>query len=228
MSSLVFELILRGREHAKRGYHYSREKIKGFHLYTFGVLRSLYDWVLSFAHSKHGIKALFAVSFIESSVFPIPPDPLQIALSLSKPERAFWYATLSTIASTLGGLFGYGIGMLFEPFGRFVLTALGYGDYFGVVQQMYADNVFLAVFSAALTPIPYKVFTIAGGIFGVALAPFVLASVIGRGLRFYLVALLLWIFGPKVKDFIDRYFNLLTIAFLVLIVLGFLSVKYLM
>ncbi len=207
---------------------HGKKAVKGFHLYTFGKLRQLYDWVLSWAHTPYGTPALCCLSFAESSFFPIPPDVLQIPLTVSHPRRAFWYASVSTIASVLGGIAGFGIGLFLEPLAQGIIRFLGYGSYFTLVGQLYADNVFWAVFSAALTPIPYKVFTLGAGVFNVAFWPFVLASVLGRGLRFFGVATLLYFFGPKMKEFIEKYFDVLSVFALVLIALGFVAVKYLM
>ncbi|MFQ5621535.1 MAG: YqaA family protein [Candidatus Nanoarchaeia archaeon] len=201
-------------------------RIKGFHLYAFGLLRKLYDWVLSWAEHKYGTDALFGLSFAEASFFPVPPDPLQIALSVSKPKKSFWYALVSMVASVLGGLLGYAIGVFLEPLGRSIINYLGPVGAFETVGQLYADNAFWAIFASALSPIPYKVFTISAGIWSVNIVSLVFASILGRGLRFFAVAALLHFFGPKVKDFIDRYFNILTLVFLVLFIGGFYVIKY--
>ena len=198
------------------------------HLYTFGLLRKLYDWVLSWAHKKYSSLALFILAFSESSFFPIPPDVLQIALSVSKPKKSFFYALVSSIGSVLGGIFGYFIGFfLFDSIGRFIIEALGYQAQFNFVGDLYKSYAFLAILTAAFTPIPYKVFTIAAGFWQVGLLPLITASIIGRSARFFLVAFLFYFFGPKIKEFIDRYFNLLTIIFLVLLIGGFVAIKYL-
>jgi len=198
------------------------------HLYTFGILRKLYDWVLSWAHKKYSSLALFILAFSESSFFPIPPDILQIALSVSKPKKSFFYALVSSIGSVLGGIFGYFIGFfLFDSIGRFIIEALGYQAQFNFVGDLYKSYAFLAILTAAFTPIPYKVFTIAAGFWQVGLLPLITASIIGRSARFFLVAFLFYFFGPKIKEFIDRYFNLLTIIFLVLLIGGFVAIKYL-
>lgn len=206
----------------------TKESIKGFHLYAFGKLRTIYDWVLSFAHTKHGTKALFGISFIEASFFPVPPDPLQIALSVSKPEKSYWYATVSTTASVCGGMMGYAIGMFLTPLGYKIMELLRLEQEFANVGTLYNQNAFWAIFASALTPIPYKVFTIAAGVFAVSFPVLILASVLGRGMRFFAVATLLHFFGPKVKDFIDRYFNILSIAFFALMLLGVMISRYLL
>src|SRR3989338_617693 len=205
------------------------EKLGVLHLYTFGLLRKLYDWVLSWAHKKHASKALFGLAFAESSFFPIPPDVLQIALSVSKPKKSFFFALISSIGSVLGGIFGYFIGFfLFDAVGKIIISALGYQAQFDAVGNLYSSYAFLAILTAAFTPIPYKVFTIAAGFWHIGLTTLIIASIIGRSGRFFLVATLFYFFGPKIKDFIDKYFNWLTIIFLVLLIGGFAAIKYLM
>lgn len=201
---------------------------KGFHFYTFGLIRRLYDWVLSWAESKYGTLALMILAFAESSFFPIPPDVLQISLSVSKPKKSYWYAFIAGCFSVLGGIFGYFIGLfLFESVGKAIIVNLGYEQAFAVVGQLYKDNAFLAILSAAFTPIPYKVFTIAAGFWQVGLWPLITASILGRFGRFFIVATITYFFGQKAKTFIDKYFNWLTIIFFALIVLGYMTVKYL-
>lgn len=198
----------------------TKDGIKGFHLYAFGKLRAVYDWVLSWAHTKHGTKALFGISFIEASIFPIPPDPLQIALSVGKPKKSYWYATVSTIASVCGGILGYSIGRFLTPWGTKIIGLLHLQQEFARVGELYVDNAFWAIFASALTPIPYKVFTIAAGVWAVSFPALVLASILGRGIRFFTVATMIHLFGPKIKDFIDKYFNILSFGFLVLLFAG--------
>ena len=204
------------------------DKIRGFHLYAFGILKRIYEWTLSWAHKKYSSAALFVLAFTESSFFPIPPDVLQIALSVSKPKKSFFYALLSSIGSVLGGIFGYFIGMfLFDSIGNLIITTLGYEVQFQSVGNLYKSYAFLAILTAAFTPIPYKVFTIAAGFWQVGLFSLITASIIGRSARFFLVASLIYFFGPKIKEFIDRYFNLLTTLFFILLVGGFIVIKYL-
>ncbi|HWQ02915.1 MAG TPA: DedA family protein, partial [Candidatus Nitrosotenuis sp.] len=169
------------------------------------------------------------LAFTESSFFPIPPDPLLMALSLGKPEKSFRFALLCTIASVLGGVFGYAIGYyLWHLVDQFFFTYVpGFTEAnFRFVEGKYRENAFLAIFAAAFTPIPYKVFTIASGVFETGVQVLVAASILGRGLRFFGVAALLRWIGPRAKQFIDRYFNLLTIAFFVLLALGFWVAKH--
>ena len=191
-----------------------------------GAVRRLYDWTIGWADRPGGTWALFVLSVAESSFFPIPPDVLLMALCIGRPRRSLWFAAVCTVGSVIGGMIGYYIGFaLFEQLGRPVLEAYGAMDKFDWVGQQYRENLVLALGTAGFTPIPYKVFTIAGGAFQVPFLPFVLISIVSRGARFFLVAGLIRIFGPTIKQFIDRYFNLLTIAFVVLLVLGFVVVK---
>ncbi|MFA6269413.1 MAG: YqaA family protein [archaeon] len=201
--------------------------LKTINYYTFGKIRKLYDWTLSWAETKYGALALFVLAFAESSFFPIPPDILLIALCVSIQKKSFKYAAICTIGSVLGGLFGYFIGYSFyEYIGVFIIQTLNYQQYFSLVGQMYVDNAFFAILAAALTPIPYKVFTIAAGVWHIDLVTLITASILGRGFRFFLVAGLIFYFGKKIKTFIDKYFNILiTVGFLLLIG-GFLILKY--
>ena len=200
---------------------------KGFHFYTFGQLRKLYEYVLSWAHKKYSSLALFILAFTESSFFPIPPDVLQMALSVSRPKRSFYYALIASIGSVLGGVLGYFIGLfLFDSVGSAIINTLGYEHQFETVGELYTEFAFLAILISAFTPIPYKVFTIAAGFWQVGLLPLVAASIVGRSARFFLVATLIYFFGPKVKVFIDKYFNILTILFVILLIGGFVLLKY--
>lgn len=196
-------------------------------LSKWAIHRRLYNWVLAQAHSKHGVRALFLLSFAESSFFPIPPDVLQIALTLERPRWAFRFAAVSSVASVLGGLAGYAIGWgLWAIVSPFFFGYIFSEAVFHRVEGLYQQYDFWCVFIAAFTPIPYKVFTIAGGVFSISLPMFILASIIGRSGRFFLVATLLWWFGPSIKAFIDRYFNLLSTVFTVLLIGFFVLLKY--
>ena len=188
-----------------------------------GFVRRLYNWVLSWAHTPYGVPALGALSFAEASFFPIPPDPLLMALCLGAPRRSFWFAAWGTAFSVIGGIAGYLLGWgAWSLVGDFFLTWVPgvTREAFAAVQELYDRWNFWAVFLAGLTPIPYKVFTLSAGLFAIQFPTFVAASVLSRGLRFFLVAALIWRFGAPVSRFIDRYFNLLTLAFGVLVVLG--------
>lgn len=194
----------------------------------FEWLKRLYQWVLHWAETPYGVPALFLLSFAESSFFPIPPDVLLIALTLSIPRKGFYYAAVCSLGSVLGGMAGYAIGYYFwEAIGQPIINFYHAQEAYAAVQKAYQDNAFFAVFTAAFTPIPYKVFTIAGGICHIRLLEdLVLGSLIGRSLRFFAVAALFYFFGPPIKKFIDRYFELLTIVFTVLLIGGFLAIKY--
>ena len=195
------------------------------------IVRRLYNWVLSWAETPYGTPALFVISFIESSFFPIPPDVLQIALSVARPKRAFFYAAVSVVASVLGGIFGWWIGLtLWDSVSSFFFEYVpGFTpDNYALVEAKYNEHAFLAIFTAAFTPIPYKVFTIASGVFDVALPPVIFASILGRGGRFFLVASAIFFFGPTVKTWLEKYFELATLVLLVVGALGFVAVKYLL
>lgn len=190
-------------------------------------IRAIYDWVLSWADHPAGPWALGGLAFAESSFFPVPPDVLLIPMCLSVPRRSFWYAALCTTSSVIGGMLGYLIGYAaYESVGRQLLELQGLMDGFGRIGELYAAYEAWAVALAGFTPIPYKVFTIAAGLFQVDFTVFVVASIVGRGGRFFLVAALLRLFGEPMKEFIDRYFNLLTLLLAVLIVAGFVVLHY--
>lgn len=191
-------------------------------------LRRLYDWVLSWAERPHGAAALFILAFAESSFFPIPPDILLIALAVSIPVRSFRFAAICSAGSVLGGAFGYYIGVNFmDIIGGRIIEAYGFGDKFELVKGLYQEYDAIAVGIAGFTPIPYKVFTIAAGAFDINFIVFLAASAASRSLRFFILAALIYKFGGSIKDFIDKYFNLLTIAFTILLVLGFVVIKFL-
>ena len=194
----------------------------------FHPLRRLYDWVLLWAHHRHARLALFTLAFIESSIFPIPPDVLLIALALGLPTRAFQFALLTTVGSVLGGLAGYGIGAgLMASVGQWILDLYNFHEQFQRIRELYLDYDVWAVGIAGFTPIPYKVFTIAAGAFEMDPWRFTFASLCSRGARFYLVAWLLHHYGSPMKGFIDRYFNALTVLFTVLLVGFFILLTYL-
>ena len=181
-------------------------------------LRDLLHWVESFAASPNGVWALAVLSFAESSFFPIPPDVLLIALCLVKPELAFWFATVCAVASVLGGMAGYGIGFWG---GRPLLKRLFRADRVRAVESYYDRYNAWATGIAGLTPIPYKVFTLSGGAFSINFKIFVLASIASRSLRFFAVAAIVYWLGDAARNFIDEYLGWLTIAFVVLLILGF-------
>ncbi len=193
-----------------------------------GWVRRLYDWVLHWADTPYGLQALAVLALLESSVFPIPPDPLLIALCLGAAGRALRFAAVATSASVLGGILGYGIGAMVwvSVSGLFFEYVPGVTpEAFATVQGLYNRWDFWAVFVAGLTPIPYKVFTISAGVFAINFPVFVLASALSRGLRFFVVAGLIHRYGESIRTFIDRYFNLLTWVFGFLLVLSFFLIE---
>jgi membrane protein YqaA with SNARE-associated domain len=192
-------------------------------------LKRLYQWVLHWADTKYGVPALVIIAFVESSFFIIPPDVLLIALCMGAPKRSLKFAAWCSIASVAGGALGYYIGYaLYEEVGRRIIDTLNYHAAFEKVGMLYGDNAFLAITTAAFTPIPYKVFTIAAGVFHeqVGLGTLVLASLIGRSGRFLLVAGAIYLFGPPVKRLLDKYLEIFTIAFMVLLIGSFVLLKY--
>jgi membrane protein YqaA with SNARE-associated domain len=195
---------------------------------TNNPIRRLYDWVLGWADTPYGIPALFVLAFAESSFFPLPPDILLIALALARPTRAYYFAAVCTVGSVLGGLFGYYIGFaLWSTFEPLLLGKIISVANFERVTQTYQEHGAEAVFAAAFTPIPYKVFTVAAGVAKIDLQPFLLASLLGRGGRFFLVALVIGLAGRRAKELIDRYFNVATILGAVLLIGGFAAIKLL-
>lgn len=200
------------------------------------ILRKLYDWVLHWAETPYGGIALFLIAFAESSFFPVPPDALLIALVLGAREKAFKYATACMIASITGALLGYTIGhfLWWTPSGAFTSIAEFFFnnvpgftyEVFYRVQKLYETYDFWIIFTAGFTPLPYKVFTISSGAFNINLSMFIIASLVSRGARFFLVSFLIWKFGPQIKTFIDKYFNLLAIVFTVLLIGGFVVINF--
>lgn len=191
------------------------------------MLRALYDWTMNLAASRHAAKALGFVSFIESSVFPIPPDALLIPMVLSERARAWWYAFVCTAASVLGALLGYAIGaLLFEAVAEPILNIYGYDEKFRTFAGKYNEWGAWAVLIAGLTPFPFKVITIASGATKLSIPVFVLASIVARGIRFYVVAGLVYYFGPPVRDFVEKRLGLVFTVSLALLIGGFVLIKY--
>jgi membrane protein YqaA with SNARE-associated domain len=193
------------------------------------MLKNIYNWVLSWADTKYGIPVLAGVSFLESSVFPIPPDPLLMALSLGKPRNSFYYVIICSFMSIIGGIFGYLIGFIvWKQVSHFFFSYLFSIETFNYVGNKYTQNAFISVLGAAFTPIPYKVFTLAAGVFKINFLHFVFASAIGRSARFLIEGTLIYIYGDRIKSYLDKYFNILSLLFFVLLIIGFIIVKYLM
>ncbi len=199
-------------------------------------LKKFYDWVLHWAETPYGPIALFILAFAEASFFPIPPDPLLIALVLGSTIQAFRFAFICSSGSVLGAIVGYLIGYFAWWSGNGEFSSLAHFFFqnvpgfsverFLAVQKLYNEWNFWVIFTAGFTPLPYKVFTISGGAFGINFLMFLLASVIGRSARFFLVAALIWKFGPPIRNFIDKHFNWLAIAFTVLLIGGFWIIKH--
>ncbi len=192
------------------------------------MMRRLYDWMMRKAASDKAPEALGVISFVESSFFPIPPDVMLIPMIMARREKAFWYATIATVTSVLGGMLGYAIGYyLFDSVGLPILKFYGkegsVEGFMAFVQQYGVP----AVIIKGMTPIPYKVVTIAAGVGHMNLLSFTLASIVARSMRFYLVAGLLYYFGEPIRDFIERRLMLVTTIGAVLLIGGFVAVKYL-
>lgn len=198
------------------------------------IVKRLYDWMLSWGNSRWGALALFLFAFAESSFFPIPPDVLLIALCLGAVARSFRFAAICTAGSILGAMLGYAIGFFawqttageYTALAHFFFNHVFSVEAFEKVGALYDQYNFWIVFTAGFTPLPYKIFTITGGLFHINFVMFIIASIISRGLRFFLIAALIWKFGAPIKGFIDKYFNLLAIAFTVLLVGSFFLLGY--
>lgn len=190
-------------------------------------LKEMYTWTLSWARSPYGLVALFVLSFVESSFFPIPPDPLLMALALGAPRRWPLTAAVCTVSSVLGGLFGYFIGaFFFDQLGVPVFEWYGIADKVEEARGMFREHGSMAVFLAAVTPIPYKLITITAGAAAMDIPAFTFWSVLGRGLRFFAVAGLIGWKGEAVAGFIERHFEKLTVVFGVAVVLGFVAFRF--
>ena len=191
------------------------------------MLRPLYDKVIALSASRYALPALATVSFAESSFFPVPPDVLLVPMALARPERARLYALVCTIASVLGGLAGYAIGaLLYDTLGRWLISIYGYGEGIEAFRQAYATWGAWIILIKGLTPIPYKIVTIASGFAGYDLLAFTVLSLITRGARFFLTAELLRIYGEPIRGFIEERLTLVASSFLALVVGGFVIAKY--
>ncbi|MDP2737912.1 MAG: YqaA family protein [Pseudorhodobacter sp.] len=192
------------------------------------MIRALYDWTLTLAQHPRALWALALVAFVESSVFPIPPDILMIPMIVAAPRRAFLIATVATVASVLGGVLGYVIGFyLYDSVGLPILEFYGKTGQFETFRTGYNQWGAWAVLIAGVTPFPYKVITILSGATGLSLPVFMVASVVARGLRFFVVAALLWQFGAPIRDFIERRLGLMFTLAIALLLGGFAAVRYL-
>ena len=188
----------------------------------------LYDWTLRLAAHRHAMPALGLVSFVESSVFPIPPDVMIAPMVLANRAKAWLIAAWASVTSVAGGALGYLIGYgLFESVGRPILEAYGSVESFGGFQETFNDLGWWLVIGAGITPFPYKVITIASGVAGLDFVTFMLASLVGRAGRFFLVAGLIWAFGPPIQRFVEKRLGLTVLVFFVLLFGGFLALRFL-
>ncbi|NNK78883.1 MAG: DedA family protein [Litoreibacter sp.] len=192
------------------------------------MIRSLYDWTLSLAEHRYALWALAFVAFLESSIFPIPPDLLMIPMILARPSRAFLIAGIALVASVVGGLAGYAIGAFFyEQIGQPILMSLGKAEAAVEFNTRFNDLSFWPVLIAGMTPFPYKVITIMSGWTGLPLGTFIVTSIIARGMRFFIVAILLWKFGAPIRHFIERRLGMVFTVFVLLLLGGFALVRWL-
>lgn len=190
-------------------------------------IRSLYDWTLRISAHRHATRGLAAVSFAESSFFPIPPDIVLIPMCVARRDRAFFYAFVCTVSSVIGGLFGYAIGyFLYETLGEPIIRFYGAGADFAALQAKYDEWGGWIILAKGMTPIPYKILTILSGVLHQNLVVFFVASIAARAMRFFLVAFLIWKFGAPIQAFIERRLMLMTMLFLALLIGGFAAIKY--
>ena len=191
-------------------------------------LKRTYNWTLEKAQHKNAKWYLSLISFVESSFFPIPPDILLIPMALASKANALFYAFICTLFSVLGGILGYVIGYFFyNSVGIYIVDFYHLENSFNIFESYYKEFGILIVLGAGITPFPYKFITIASGVFGLNIFLFIIVSIIGRGLRFYLIAILLYFFGEKIKLIIDKYFNFLTIVFFILLVGSVFIIRFL-
>ena len=191
-------------------------------------LKKTYNWTLEKAQHKNAKWYLSLISFGESSFFPIPPDILLIPMALASKANALFYAFICTLFSVLGGILGYAIGYFFyNSVGIYIVDFYHLENSFNIFESYYKEFGILIVLGAGITPFPYKFITIASGVFGLNIFLFIIVSIIGRGLRFYLIAILLYFFGEKIKLIIDKYFNILTIVFFILLVGSVFIIRFL-
>lgn len=192
------------------------------------MTKKIYQWMIDMASSQNAMWALAVVAFVESSFFPIPPDIMLIPMIVATPKRAWKIAAVATVASVVGGYFGYLIGFLgYDLIAKPLLNFYGYLEKFEKFRQYYNDYGAWIVLGAGITPFPYKVITIASGVVGMNIWIFGIASVVARGLRFFIIAALLRFFGEPIKKIIEKHFGLLSILFFILLIGGFLLIKYL-
>ena len=192
------------------------------------MIKRLYDWTILMAEHPNALWVLALVAFVESSFFPIPPHVIMIPMILAQPKRAWLFASIAVTASVLGGLLGYAIGALaFETIGQPILASLGKAGSMAEFSTRFNDMGFWAVLTAGVTPFPYKVITIMSGWTGMPLITFITTSILARAIQFFVVATLLYAFGPPIRDFIERRLGLMFTLFVVVLIAGFAAVKFL-
>ncbi|OGZ32393.1 MAG: hypothetical protein A3H02_00550 [Candidatus Niyogibacteria bacterium RIFCSPLOWO2_12_FULL_41_13] len=190
-------------------------------------MKNLYNWTLSWAEHTRAKLALFFFAFIEAIFFPIPPDPLLVLMTAVDARDWLKFAVIATFGSVAGALVGYFIGLFFyDSFGKSIISFYGFENSFLELKESFNGNSFLAIFIAAFSPIPFKVFTIAAGTFKSSFLVFILAAFVGRGLRFFIVAAVISYFGKRGHDFIEKHFNVLASAFAILLIVGFIMIKF--
>ena len=192
------------------------------------MLRRLYDWCIAASGKPHASWIMGVVSFVESSFFPIPPDVMLIPMSLARPDRAYFYATLCTVTSVAGGVLGYIIGAyLYDSVGLWLMQLYGYGDKIEAFREAYAEWGAWIILLKGMTPIPYKIVTIASGFAAYPLVPFILLSVVARGMRFYLLAFLLHRYGPQAREILEKRLGFWVTIGAVVLVAGIIAAMYL-
>jgi membrane protein YqaA with SNARE-associated domain len=193
------------------------------------LLRRLYDWTLSLAGKPAAKVWLAFISFLESSIFPIPPDVMLMPMCMAKRDKSFLYAAIATVSSIIGGVAGYAIGaFFFLTVGQSIIDLYGLQSAFEMTRDRFNEQGVWWVMIAGFTPLPFKIITIVSGVTTMPIGPFILASIIGRAGRFFSVAALFWWFGAPIKTFIEKWFNLLAVAFVILLIGGFVVLKYLL
>ena len=192
----------------------------------FKFTRTIYEKTLEFSQKKASSSLLFSVAIAEAIFFPIPPDVLILTLGFGNPRKALWFSSVASVGSVLGGVLGYLVGhFLWQAVDDFFFSLFLSREDFEKVAQLYNENAFLAVFTAGFTPIPYKVFTISAGVFGINFGIFLLASAISRSARFFAEGILIFFFGERAREFLEKHFNTFTIIFTILLIGGFLLLK---
>lgn len=191
-------------------------------------MKNLYNWTLSWAEHTQAKLALFFLAFIEAVFFPIPPDPLLILMTAVDVREWLKFALIATIGSVAGAVIGYFIGSFFyESFGKSIVSFYGFENSFEALRESFNGHSFLAIFVAAFSPIPFKVFTISAGVFNASFLIFILAAIIGRGLRFFIVGAIIAYLGKKGHNFIESHFNILALVFAILLIAGLAAIKFL-